>query len=164
MGWVLYGRNSFSLDIPFRSVVFSKQGARMTFEEMWENMAMVFANPTDEIMVKNVARKVYEAATKAALGSRVVGPSDESVTSWVDSYVEKYKVLPGSDCIIQFIRDNIKLAPLSVDEILPSEDEITKESDDHYVTLEGRMVYFDKAFRHGVNFIRESIKKRLGGL
>lgn len=42
---------------------------------------------------------------------------------------------------------------------VPSEDEIQKESDDHYVTLEGRMIYFDKAFRHGVDFVIAKLKE-----
>lgn len=42
---------------------------------------------------------------------------------------------------------------------VPKTDEIQKESDDHYVTLEGRMVYFDKAFHHGVEFVIAKLKE-----
>ncbi|MBP7075098.1 MAG: hypothetical protein KBA81_06920 [Rhabdochlamydiaceae bacterium] len=65
----------------------------------------------------------------------------------------------SSDMISAMVKEAFKRGMDKVLSRVPRSDEITEESDAHYVTLEGRMIYFDKAFRHGVDFVIEKLKE-----
>jgi hypothetical protein len=92
--------------------------------------------------------KTWQAATKAALGSRVVLPERMEV----ENSKVGWRAIGWNHCL-----DSIKLIPLTaeqVDSLLPSESEFRKAQED----------FIDNEPIEAYRWLRESIKKRLGAV
>jgi hypothetical protein len=147
------------------------------FEKAWSELT---APQNETVTSKWYFKKGYEAATKAALVSRVVLPE---LFDFLEKGIELDKTQRAEDPLAHYIqtatlhyqwyRDNIKLIPLTAEELMSDEAvqlAATKDSasfrndnKEKYCTnkdfVEARM----NAFIRGANYVRESIKKRLGG-
>jgi hypothetical protein len=121
----------------------------MTFEEWYTKEYDGIGNP------KLFAERVWQAATKAALGSRVVlPPRKPDISKTLNPDVEEMISFEGfNECL-----DLIKLEPINVDEILPSEYENSEAAKRFCQTMEAK-----SGFLYGVQWLSESIKKRLAG-
>jgi hypothetical protein len=134
------------------------------FEKAWTELT---APQNETVTSKWYFKKGYEAATKAALGSRVVLPERKKEHSIrVDEFAEGF-----NDCL-----DSIKVLPLTaeqLDSLLPSDESLRAECEDHINSCKKRAAvkeetWFEQGFyqgaEHALVCIRESIKKRLAGL
>lgn len=146
----------------------------MTFEEWYNSSDILHCHEHYEI-----AKAAYEAATKAALVSRVVLPSDKEVNDYCYPIVSEQPTLKDRDIAnaksmaIDWYRDSIKLLPLTaeqVDSLLPSDESLRAECEDHINSCKKRAAvkeetWFEQGFyqgaEHALVYIRESIKKRL---
>ena len=134
--------------------------ANAAFQEWWDKEFRL----TEEFLHSNKAMLLHcwQAATKAALGSRVVLPErKEEIEIRPDMiFLERAKAWSNegfNDCL-----DQIKLVPLTaeqVDSFFPSEYENSEAAKTFCQTMEAK-----SGFLYGVQWLRESIKKRLGGV
>lgn len=154
------------------------QGARMSpendsakaFEEWVFNEYGIKLNEQSSLkwdIRLEYARDAWQAATKAALGSRVVGPSDDDIEEAKRLFFQEYKKIKGQipmcaeveKWIVNYVRDSIKLVPLSVENLISEDEFLETEFPKKYWSGEERDIA-----RIVYGRLRESIKKRLGGV
>ena len=132
------------------------------FEKVWND---TIASGTFKKLQtgKELAFEFYKQACasteKRLLASRVVGPSNEEISKLAGMTDDPISIRAAID----WYRDNLKLVPLTIEQLLPSDNDIFVYFRDNPNSGNGWRLDVDIA-REFIKYLRDFISKRLAGM